>query len=479
MQTRRPNSARARCESARAPGVLGVRTPRVVGSPGSREKRLHGIAGRLVLLLALAAPATVRAELRIHWDCYLPAGNVDCTVLETSLVSKIPFLTVVSNPAEADVLVTLTSGPAEDSARFKIDFVGKAVEGFRTEVHTTDKIPSIVDATTADVRLMTKLERGLDDFMDQKIAGEVHDGRLNLELLDPVALPFSGRPEQSAVKFYVSPSISSYLSDVAGVGVNAWANGSVAFNLSEDACRYQSWLGVNYNRQSQPVPGTNETASVGFLGANTNNVFAWSFGEKRWWSVGLLLAAEKNPQANYSFRANGSVGVEFDLIPRQTVNQRNFGFRCAVGPEYQRYDATNIQRIGQQIVGREFCDLFFSWHFAAVDLGANLGETAILEDWSFNSITVGLSATFRITDSLSVSVWANLQEINKAINEAEPSTSSYSTPQEEIEASLLAAAQQGYTAPLGVQGGLSIKYVFGNGSLALEDQRWRNTSNLR
>jgi hypothetical protein len=44
---------------------------------------------------------------------------------------------------------------------------------------------------------------------------------------------------------------------------------------------------------------------------------------------------------------------------------------------------------------------------------------------------------------------------------------------------MLAAVQQGYTAPLGVQAGLSIRYVFGNGSLASEDQRWKGTSNRR
>jgi hypothetical protein len=44
---------------------------------------------------------------------------------------------------------------------------------------------------------------------------------------------------------------------------------------------------------------------------------------------------------------------------------------------------------------------------------------------------------------------------------------------------MLAAIQQGYTAPFGVQSGLSIRYFFGNGSLASEDQRWKNVSNLR
>jgi hypothetical protein len=39
--------------------------------------------------------------------------------------------------------------------------------------------------------------------------------------------------------------------------------------------------------------------------------------------------------------------------------------------------------------------------------------------------------------------------------------------------------QQGYTAPFGVQAGLNVRYVFGNGSLSVEDQRWKGTSNLR
>jgi hypothetical protein len=78
-----------------------------------------------------------------------------------------------------------------------------------------------------------------------------------------------------------------------------------------------------------------------------------------------------------------------------------------------------------------------------------------------------------------ISPWVVIQEIITAINEAQPSNVTYTDPQQEIEASMRAAVEQGYTAPFGVQSGLSIKYVFGNGSLASEDQRWRAVSSLR
>jgi hypothetical protein len=64
-------------------------------------------------------------------------------------------------------------------------------------------------------------------------------------------------------------------------------------------------------------------------------------------------------------------------------------------------------------------------------------------------------------------------------NEAQPTTTVYSDPRQEEEANMLAAVQQGYTAPFGIHAGLSNKYLFGNGSLAIEDQRWKGTSNLR
>jgi hypothetical protein len=436
----------------------------------------------LTFLCVVGVPSTARAALRVRWDCFLPSGGVDCTVLESSLQSKIPFLTFVAfrdTHPEPDVTVSVSNVPAEDSTRYKLDFVGKTCDGYRSEVHTTDKIPYSIDSTTATVRIMTKLERGLAPFMDQKVAAEVRGGTLSLELADPVGLPFTGRPEQESVKWYVSPSIGGYLSSVEGVGINASGSASVSLNYSEKLWRLQSSVGFNYNRQSQPVPGTNETASIQFIGANTNNIISWSLGSQRLWSLGLLFGAEKNPQANYTFRANVSAGVEFDLIPLQTANQRNFGFRCAIGPEYQKYDATNIEGLNEQFVGREFCDLFFSWHFQPVDLGANVGETAIVENIAYRSFYVGLSATFRITDNITVGVWTTLQQVNKAINEGEPSNATYATAQQEIEASMEAAVQQGYTAPFGVQGGLSLRYLFGNGSLSVEDQRWKSTSNLR
>ena len=72
-----------------------------------------------------------------------------------------------------------------------------------------------------------------------------------------------------------------------------------------------------------------------------------------------------------------------------------------------------------------------------------------------------------------------LQQINKAINQAQVTNVVYADPRREIEASMLAAVQQGYTAPFGIQSGLSVRYLFGNGSLSSEDQRWKNASNLR
>ncbi len=44
---------------------------------------------------------------------------------------------------------------------------------------------------------------------------------------------------------------------------------------------------------------------------------------------------------------------------------------------------------------------------------------------------------------------------------------------------MAAAIEQGYTAPFSIQSGLSVRFLFGNGSLSLEDQRWRGVSNLR
>jgi hypothetical protein len=84
-----------------------------------------------------------------------------------------------------------------------------------------------------------------------------------------------------------------------------------------------------------------------------------------------------------------------------------------------------------------------------------------------------------VTDNITVSPWVSVQQINSAINEARPANVVYSDPLQEVEASMLAAVEQGYTSPFGIQSGLSVRYLFGNGSLSSEDQRWKNTSNLR
>ena len=459
------------------PAIPPKEYPHAVSRPPSSWIR-RACASAVAVATILRAH-TASADLRIHWDCYLPSSGIDCALLESSLTSKIPFVTVVPAAADADVLVTLTSVPAENGTRFKLDFVGKPLDGYVTRVHSNDKIPSSIDSTTATVRLLTKLERGLDDFMGQTVVAEVKGGKLDIQLTDPSDLPFTGRPEQTSVKWYVTPGLGSYFSDVVGTGVNANGSATINYNYSERTWRIQQQLSANYSRESAPVSGTNETASIQFAGGNVINVLSWALTNDNRWTVGLLASAEKNPQANYAFRANGSAGVEFDFVPRQTVNQQNVGFRCAVGPELQRYDATNVQGEHQQLVGRQFCDVFLSWHFQPIDVGASVGETTILQDITYRGFSASASFTWRMTDNLVLSPWVYVQQIDQAINEAKPSTTVLTDPRLEEEADLLAAVQQGYTAPFGISGGLSIKYIFGNGSLAIEDQRWKGTSNLR
>ena len=445
----------------------------------SRTRARRALAAGVSFVAAMLLASTASADLRMKWDCYLPGANVDCVVLESSIISKIPFVRIVAGPGDADVVASVTSVPAEDGTRFKLDFVGPPADGYRTEVHSTDKIPSSIDGPTATERILTKIERGLDDFMDQKEAAEVKDGVLDIQVIDPVRLPFTGRPEQSGLKWYIAPSIGSYFSDVEGVGINASANASISYNYSADTWRLQQSIGANYSEQSEPVAGTTYTASIEFEGGNATNVLSWALTSDNKWSLGMLLSAEKNPQANYTLRANGSLGLEFDLVPRQTVNQKNFGFRCAAGPELQRYDATNVEGLDRQMTGRQFCDLFFSWHFEPADVGTGVSETSVLKDIAYRAFSAWVGITWRVTDNFIVAPWAQVQQINQAINEVRPSTVVSTDPVQEVEASMLAAVKQGYTAPFGVQGGLSVKYVFGNGSLASEDQRWKGTSNLR
>jgi hypothetical protein len=439
---------------------------------------VSGARVALPIAILLVTPRA-SAALRVKWDCYLPNASVDCGVLRSSLTSKIPFVTTVSDEKDADVVLTITSVPAENATRYKFDFVGRAIDGYSSQVHTTDKVPASIDPTTTLVRIMTKIERGLDDFMDQKEALGVSHGKLTIVLSDPADAPFTGRPEQTARQWYVAPTLAGYLSDVVGVGINAWGSAAIGFNYSAATWRLQQSIGANYTQLSQPVPNTKDTATVSFAGANATNVLSRDLTRDHRLSIGFLFAAEKNPQANYFMRMNGSAGIEFDLLPRQTANQRNLGFRCAVGAEFQHYDATNIEGLDQQVVPRQLCDLFFTWHFKPIDLAATLSENIVMKDIQYTSFAAVLSATWRVTDNFIISPWVALQEINKAINEAEPSNVTFTDPKAVIEESMRSAVEQGYTAPFGIQSGLTVKYILGNGSLASEDQRWRSVTALR
>ena len=162
-----PNAALSRMGATCAVGSFWaewVETPRI--------KCLDHPPGRRGLFLRRRDAPRLDGERRPADEVgLLPARARASTarVLESSLTSKIPFLKIVASAADADVVATLTSVPAENGTRFKLDFVGKSLDGYPTEVHSTDKIPSSIDSTTATVRILTKLERGLDDFMDQKL----------------------------------------------------------------------------------------------------------------------------------------------------------------------------------------------------------------------------------------------------------------------------------------------------------------------
>ena len=440
------------------------------------KMKLVCFLGATVLLL-FAGDAN--AALVVAWSCYVPNSRIDCAVIKSSLTSRIPFLKMTNDVDQADVALTLRTVSADGGTRFKIDVVGRALDGYRTEVHTTEKVPGNVDAAATMVRVLTKLERALDDFMAQKETAEFENGTLTIRVSDPAEQPYAGRREQSAILWYLAPSLSGQMSNVRGVGLNVSSGASLDFNYSAPRWRLQQGAGASFRQISQPVPGTEESASVQFMGGSATNVFSRSLTENNRFTLGLLLSAEKNPQANYRMRGNASLGVEFNLVPRQTAKQKNLGFHCAIGPEYHHYDARNIQDLERQTVVRSFCDAFVSWHFQPVDVSANLGGNAILGTFDYRSITLDLSATWRVSDNVTIAPWFTIQQVHKAINEAQPISNPYSNPRQEIEASMRAAVQRGFTSPLSIRSGVSIRYVFGNGSLNAEDQRWKYATNLR
>ena len=334
---------------------------------------------------------------------------------------------------------------------------------------------------TATVRIMTKLERGLDDFMDQK------DGRGGQERQARHRAERSGRrcpsrdaPSRASLKWYVAPTRRLVLQRRRGSRRQRFGQRVAVLQL----------LGANVGgsavvrrelqprRASRSPVRTRRRASSSSRRKREQRLSRALTRDHRG-ALGLLFGREKNPQANYTFRANASAGLEFDLVPRQTVNQKNFGFRCAVGPEFQRYDATNVEGIDRQFVGRQFCDVFLSWHFQPIDLGEASGRHRLARA-SLPGLLGGLSATWRVTDNL-IALAVGLVATDQPGDQRGRSRRTPSTPipVRRCEASMLAAVQQGYTAPFGLQSGLSIKYIFGNGSLSIEDQRWKGTSNLR
>jgi hypothetical protein len=198
----------------------------------------------LVCLLAVAVvllfvrPA--HAELVVSWTCYVPSARVDCAVVRSSLTSRIPFLTVTSDVDRADAAVTLGTVPADGGTHFKFDVVGRASDGYRPDVHTTDKMPSNVDPAATLVRVLTRLERALDDFMAQAEIARFEEGALTIRVSDPAEQPYPGRREQSAIPGYMAPSAAGQMSNVRGVGLNVSGSASLAFNYS--GLMWPCWL---------------------------------------------------------------------------------------------------------------------------------------------------------------------------------------------------------------------------------------------
>ncbi len=399
--------------------------------------------------------STSHATFPINWDCFLPQSSVDCETLRKAFFSSATFTSQVSIE-KASLVIHVRHTPIQKGTQYSLDFEGT---GSLPTFTILDRVPDTVTTETTTIRLISDLQKGLSPYLALLKPGTTANKTLTLSFTDPNdQTQEKPRDDDSDTNWFASPSISGNYSK--GNNTSNYLNARFSANYSDPTWRIQANTSADYQKIKLDYAGETITAETFNYGGRS--IVSYSFKEK--WSVATILGYAHAPKQNLDNTVIGAVGLEWNLVPFKTTQEKVVAIRYTVSEHYQDYEKPNILDQEQSLFLKHSVEAYFAWNFEKFTVSTTLFGDSLMRDLSYLAGGASGSITWRVTNNILISLYGSLSYQKKYINAPLAEETSDSALEQYITG--------GNFKPLNIYTGLSLSYTFGNSLLKGQDQRW-------
>lgn len=406
------------------------------------------VVGFVCALVSVGAVA--RAEVRVHIDCYLESGPVECRALESAFYESMGS-SVGRGARDADVALRVRAVSLATSVHYEI---GSTAGTERLSL--SDSVPQALDGDATLLRVVSLLERGTLPFLPLAGAHAGDDGELRLTTRDASrAAPDDGEEQP----FYLRPSVSGELVSQGASMISLGAR--LEASWSDARWRVLASGRAAYRHLRIDIPGAQRLEGSAWS-ASAPLVIARTIAGGL--SVAALAEVARAPQNNLDRSVSAGGGVEWIRVPIRRDEESNYGARYRLLAVSHDYVTPNLWAEGDRLFARHSLTAFVSWHTDALDLALDASGSMVLDRPEAWDVGGEASLTWRVTDALEVTVhsWATYR--GRAVNEP-------ADPDGLDPIAVVVSGSDFGTMSFG--GELELSYTFGNGLMHARDQRWK------
>jgi hypothetical protein len=237
-----------------------------------------------------------------------------------ALRTGIPFIDLVEDPAQAQVRVSIESGPDGSIVRFlgQAEFQNKNDE-------LTCRREAGEPAEAFQNKVIQTIKLGLMRYVSKTPAA----GRINVRLLDLVKPTSVVDPWN----FWVfSAGVDAFLNGEESYKSEMWMGN---FSASRVTPQWKIRLGLNGNYQVNAYSLEDFQYRSTSNSKSFNGLFVRSLGEH--WSAGAQVQIVASTFNNTRWSLIPRPAVEFDLFPYSESTKKQFRFLYSIGPTFVRY----------------------------------------------------------------------------------------------------------------------------------------------
>ena len=446
-----------------------------------------------IALLAGSSPwiASAHADIGVDFQCSIPAtSSVDCTSLKRDFYDEkaLPFVKEAADtPHPAHQLQVAISAVYKLNGFEYVTTVSEP--GKDNQIKTETYITDVTNPISARQQLNEVLKQGVLAFA--KPVGEtVTQGEnVTMTYTDPSGTPSNPVPQapKGSGRWALTPNVQVLFSGASQLPFTYSASGGAGFNYSGDHTRYQLSLNGNFAHQSEPVVTGNSVQNYGVqtYSAGSSAAIVQGLDQGNHFNFGFAANAGTNPVININLVAGTTIGIEYNAHPMLSAEEPDtLAVGCNVGPTYYNFSETNTLNQQQLLAISQGCAIAAAVKFAMdtknpknknSSINVKVGESWLVNEPSFVSVSATLGATLQLNDRVSLSPQVGItwqtQSIATASQANKPNLMDL-TPQQTAEQELLYASRTQSGAALSGSGMLMLNVALGGGvNRALNDQR--------